>query len=179
MSLTIGNLIRSRSWSCRYTNVRQSSRSNSRFRHSGLCYYHRHFSSKAIKCTRRCTFQTTNMETGKRQCQSVAAASLPENTTSCLPYVMDNSTKLWFLIDKGVKICLIPHVIKEHRNKSSPTLQAANGIRISTFGQRSISVDLGLRRNLRWIFTLAGVKIPIIGAEFLTHFHLSVNIHIR
>ena len=42
------------------------------------------------------------------------------------------------------------------------TLQAVNGTSISTYGERSITVDLGTRRVYRWIFILAGS--PLIGA---------------
>ena len=43
------------------------------------------------------------------------------------------------------------------------TLQAANGASIATFGQRSLTLNLGLRRPFRWIFTIADVKHPIVG----------------
>ena len=44
-----------------------------------------------------------------------------------------------------------------------------------TFGTRSLTLNLGLRRAFRWIFTIANVKIPILGADFLQHFGLLVD----
>ena len=38
-----------------------------------------------------------------------------------------------------------------------------------------MSLDLGLRRNFTWPFTLAKVKQPIIGVDFLSHFNLLVD----
>ncbi|VDL64901.1 unnamed protein product [Hymenolepis diminuta] len=46
-------------------------------------------------------------------------------------------------------------------------LAAANGSPIKTYGQKSVNLDLGLRRTFRWIFTIADVSKPIIGADFL------------
>ena len=47
------------------------------------------------------------------------------------------------------------------------TLQAANSTSITTYGSRSRTLDLGLRRTFRWIFVIADVAMPILGADFL------------
>ena len=59
---------------------------------------------------------------------------------------------------------------------SSLVLQAANKTPIRTFGQRSLTLRLGLRRTFPWIFVLADVSQPIIGADFLRHFGLMVDL---
>ncbi len=46
-----------------------------------------------------------------------------------------------------------------------------------TFGEKSVTLNLGLHRNFSWIFITADVKNPIIGAHFLHHFGLTVNLH--
>ena len=56
-------------------------------------------------------------------------------------------------------------------------LQAANGTKIRTFGEKLIKLNLGLRRDFSWPFVVADVKYPIIGADFLAHFELSLNLH--
>lgn len=62
-----------------------------------------------------------------------------------------------------------------HRPPQS-ALQAVNGTQIDTFGTHSLTVTLGLRRSFLWVFTIADVKIPILGADFLRHFGLLVDV---
>ena len=50
---------------------------------------------------------------------------------------------------------------------------------ICTYGEKSLSLDFGLRRLFRWIFIIADVPIPILGADFLAHFGLRVDIRQR
>ena len=47
------------------------------------------------------------------------------------------------------------------------SLQAVNGTSIPTFGNRSLTLNLGLRRMFWWIFIIADVKKPFLGADFL------------
>lgn len=58
-------------------------------------------------------------------------------------------------------------------------LYAANGSPIKTYGQKVISVDLGLRKRFTWPFVLADVQKPIIGADFLEKFGLLVDLKDR
>ncbi len=57
------------------------------------------------------------------------------------------------------------------------TLQAANNTVINTYGKRSLTLDLCLRKSLPLIFIIADVQNPILGADFLRHFHLLVDMH--
>ncbi len=41
----------------------------------------------------------------------------------------------------------------------------------------ALSLDLGLRRTFRWVFVIADVNQPILGADFLRHFGLAVDVH--
>ena len=38
-----------------------------------------------------------------------------------------------------------------------------------------MTLDIGLRRSFRWIFIIADLPLPILGADFLAHFGLRVN----
>ena len=58
-------------------------------------------------------------------------------------------------------------------------LQAVNKSTISTFGEKSMTLDIGLRRSYRWIFIIADLPIPILGADFLAHFGLRVDVRHR
>ena len=52
---------------------------------------------------------------------------------------------------------------------------AVNDTPITTYGKHSLTLNLGLRRNFQWIFLVADVQKPIIGADFLRHFALLVD----
>jgi hypothetical protein len=52
------------------------------------------------------------------------------------------------------------------------TLFAANDTPIKTYGTKFPPLDLKLRRSFKWVFIVADVSKPIIGADFLTHYNL-------
>lgn len=115
--------------------------------------------------------------TGKRPGQSLVATSATgPPTNSRLFYITDRTSHLRLLVDTGAEVSLIP---PSHR-KSSPQpgfqLIAANGTRIATYGSKSVTLDLHLRRTFRWIFVIADIQQPILGADFLNHFHLLVDL---
>ena len=39
-----------------------------------------------------------------------------------------------------------------------------------------MTLNIGLRRDFKWIFIIAAVPVPIIGADFLRHFSLVVDV---
>lgn len=99
---------------------------------------------------------------------------------SRLFFVRDHLSTLRFLVDTGAEVSVLPsfHIGCRQRKTGSP-LQAANGSTISTYGLRSLTLDLGLRRTFRWIFTVTSVEHPIIGSDFLSFFNLSVYMRNR
>ena len=52
---------------------------------------------------------------------------------------------------------------------------AVNETPIHTYRKRSLTINLGLRRSLPWIFIIADVQKPILGADFLRHFGLLID----
>lgn len=96
---------------------------------------------------------------------------LPE---SRLFYVVDRVSGRRFLVDTGADVSVLP------ANRSHPqpcsTLRAANSTSIPVFGQQSLTLNLGLRRDFTWLFHVADVSQPILGADFLTHFRLLVDV---
>lgn len=98
-------------------------------------------------------------------------------TTSCRLFVTDGSTNIKFLIDTGADLCVFPRSsLPEPRTKSTYELSAANGTSIATYGTLAMTLNLGLRRDFTWRFVVADVGKPIIGADFLAHFGLLVDI---
>ncbi|UYV75266.1 hypothetical protein LAZ67_12003176, partial [Cordylochernes scorpioides] len=70
---------------------------------------------------------------------------------------------------------LIPPPVKNAR-PSHRQLFAANGSIIHTYGERHLELDLGLGRLFRWPFIIADVGVSIIGADFLRHYGLTVDL---
>ena len=95
---------------------------------------------------------------------------------SCLFYIMDKSTGHQFLVDTGAEVSVLPPSRRElkHRDKGC-NLLAVNGSTIPTYGKRSLILDLGLRRTFRWVFIIASIKSPILGADFPRHYSLLVD----
>ena len=89
--------------------------------------------------------------------------------------VKDKRSKLKFLVDTGSETSLIPPLPNQKSNPI-PAYVAANGTIINKYGEQSLTLDLGLRRDLPFIFVIADVTNPILGADFLEKFQLSVNI---
>ena len=59
------------------------------------------------------------------------------------------------------------------------TLQAVNHSPIPTYGHISRSLDLELRRDFTWVFTVADLPHPVLGSDFLHHFNLLVDMRKR
>lgn len=92
-------------------------------------------------------------------------------------FVTDRDTKVRFLVDTGADICVFPRsLVKGNCTRSSYTLFAANQTNIATFGSITLTLNFGLRREFSWRFIIADVGKPIIGADFLAHFELLVDL---
>lgn len=115
---------------------------------------------------------------GKHPDQPLTAASSVGSSSGrpTLFLVSDRQTHVRFLIDTGAEVSVIPATSQDRKIKTTTNaLQAANGTAITTYGEKSVTVDFGLRRTLRWVFIIANVQYPIIGSDFLTHFGLLVD----
>ncbi|GFT12205.1 transposon Ty3-I Gag-Pol polyprotein, partial [Nephila pilipes] len=92
-------------------------------------------------------------------------------------YLSDRTSRSKYLIDTGADVSVIPlTTASQHLPPASLQLFAANGTVISTYGQQLVTLDLGLRRVFKWPFIIAAVSQPIIGADFLRHYGLLVDI---
>ena len=95
-------------------------------------------------------------------------------------HVYDRKSDIKFLVDSGSIISLLPR--SHATRKTSPEilkLTAANGSCINTYGQHVLTLDLGLRRAFPWAFVVADIKSDIIGADFLAHYGLAVDLKRR
>ena len=130
-----------------------------------VCWYHQKYGQSARKCKSPCTYS------GK----SLAAMNSSGQKQGHLFHVVDNSSGLRFLVDTGAEVSVIlPSQTDRKCPQQNFTLQAVN-ISITTYGSRSLSLNLGLRRTFRWIFIIADVQHPILGADFLRNYSLLVD----
>ncbi len=110
--------------------------------------------------------------------RSLAATSVAgQPLQSSLFYVRDCSTSLRFLVDTGAEMSIVPPSRADRSSRQGTfCLQAVNGSSITTNGVRSLTLNLGLRRAFTWVFMIADVQQPILGADFLYHFGLLVDL---
>lgn len=95
-------------------------------------------------------------------------------------FIQDKTNNIRFLLDSGADISVLPKkYFREYRNKNDLILSAANGAEIFTYGYKSLTVDLGLRRSFTFPFVIATVDNAIIGADFLFKFNLLLDIRGR
>ncbi|BHF82688.1 hypothetical protein SprV_0802582700 [Sparganum proliferum] len=111
-----------------------------------------------------------------RPAVEASAAGSAANVHTRRLFLWDRIAGTTFLVDSGAEVSVVPPTPAERKNRSSFCLTAANNSSIPTFGQRSITLDLGLRRIFRWVFIIADVSVGLIGADFLTHFNLLVDL---
>ncbi|GFX31192.1 retrovirus-related Pol polyprotein from transposon 297 [Trichonephila clavipes] len=100
----------------------------------------------------------------------------PSKHTSRL-FLLDRKSGQKFLIDSGSEICVIPPSPTMNKSpQSNFSLFAANNTKIPAYGMVRKELNLGLRRPFIWTFIIADVSSPIIGADFLKHFNLLVDL---
>lgn len=107
---------------------------------------------------------------------ALAEAGTGAKNVSHRLFITDRNSRLPFLIDTGANVSVIP---KRRGMKVAPTsfqLYAANNTKIPTYGEKTMVLDLKLRRPYSWKFVIAAVSKPIIGADFLKHHNLLVDI---
>lgn len=90
----------------------------------------------------------------------------------------DKKNNLRFLVDTGANVSVLP-AWKKRTAKPDAKLYAANGTEIKTYGERTLELNLGLRRPLTWKFIVAAVTRPILGADFIQHHKLLVDLSAR
>ncbi|KMQ89105.1 pol polyprotein [Lasius niger] len=109
---------------------------------------------------------------GKRLGQPLVAASGQALRPRRL-YVTCRTTKKQFLVDTGSDVSVYPRSMTSgHIMPTNYELFAANGSIITTYGWITLQPNLGLRRSFPWRFIIANVTSPIIGADFLSYYHL-------
>lgn len=126
-------------------------------------------------------------EPGKRQGGSTVsspvdpscyAANTPRNDQLQLILVDENSSR-HFLVDTGAQVSVTPaSTLDKSSGSSDLDLQAANGSPIKTYGCCEVTLRIG-HRLFQARLIKADVKRPLLGADFLRHHNLLVDIRGR
>ena len=136
-----------------------------------VCYYHQTFGEKARLCSEPCSYYKT---IGQREVANIASNPSP------LLNVTDKHNKCNYLIDTEAAVSVLP---KSCANRTSDAaclpLVATNNTTINTYGNCRRVVDVGLKQDYAWTFIVADVKQPIVGADFLIHYSLLVDLKSR
>ncbi|CAE1310342.1 unnamed protein product [Acanthosepion pharaonis] len=158
------------------------SRSTSRSRPIfNTCWYYFKYGQQARHCTKPCNFDINAAKDNKHSSRETTIPATSRDVCcrrdakSRLFYIRDENSGYLFLVDTGAQISVIPAKPNMLNRKTDYTLQAANGSSIQTYGETSLTLNLGFRRSFPWVFTIAQVRTPILGADFLAHFNLFVN----
>ena len=112
---------------------------------------------------------------GKLQGQALMATGVSGLIPSHLFYIIDSNHNYRFLVDTGAEVSVLPPSPADRKHQDGFNLLAVNGSGIATFGKRSLTLNLGLCRTFRWVFVIANVHTPILGADFLRHYNLLVD----
>ena len=105
---------------------------------------------------------------------SCASSKYPQNRAF---FVTDRVSNKSFMVDTGSACSIWPlRLVSEKLKKSYISLHAVNLSTIDIYGQISLTLNLGLRRNFRWVFIIAELSYSILGADFLDHFNLLVDV---
>ena len=116
---------------------------------------------------------------GKLERPSRTETVRDEGATQSRLHVYDRTSGQRFLVDTGAEISILPASLRDRSAPSELQLFAANNTKINTYGERRLTLDLGLRRPITWCFRVADVPYAILGADVLSHYKLIVNLHGR
>jgi len=113
---------------------------------------------------------------GKLVCRQEDVRTLPAgpSTTSPLIYLQDSLSSRRFLIDSGASVSVFPDPGSSGK-ESGVKLLTADGSSLSCSGSRVIPLRFGSHR-FEWPFQLAPVAVPILGADFLKHYNLLLDV---
>lgn len=89
----------------------------------------------------------------------------------------DPTTNMSFLVDSGADVTVIPPTSTvDLDNITSFPLYAANSTPITTYGTKLCRFDFGLKKCFAWRVMVAKVSTPILGADFLRHYGLTLDL---
>lgn len=79
-------------------------------------------------------------------------------------------------MDTGAQVSVIPPAHHDNKQPTGQFLYTANQGVIQVFGEKALTLNLGLRRPINWIFTIADLPYPIIGADLMYKYNIAVDL---
>ena len=123
------------------------------------------------------SLQTVKPAQGSDSCVWRAKRDTEIPKLSRLLFVGDKRNKCNYLIHTGAAVSVLPRSCANRAvDDYSLPLVAANISTITIYGTDKRIVDVGLKREYSWTFIVADVKQPILGADFLIHYNLLVDL---
>ncbi|XP_064469687.1 uncharacterized protein LOC135384415 [Ornithodoros turicata] len=105
---------------------------------------------------------------GKHRGQPLMAVGGRGPNSRYLFYVVDRVPGTRFLVNTGAEVSVISAGKLYRRSRGACfTVKTANSSSIPFYGQESLALNIGLRRDFRWLFLVADVTQVILGADFL------------
>jgi hypothetical protein len=92
-----------------------------------------------------------------------------------LLHVKDALSNIYFLVDTGAEVSIVPPTGPDLNKPSSMNLIAANGSRIKSYGTRQMTLKIN-GNQYTWRFQIADVHRSILGADFLRVHGLLVDL---
>ncbi|XP_036344241.1 uncharacterized protein LOC118753464, partial [Rhagoletis pomonella] len=115
-------------------------------------------------------------KSGKLKQPPVVSANTGGNVTPRRLFIFDRSSGTRYLVDTGADISVTPPTRKTNLTPTQLLLQASNGTRIETYGEKAVVLNVGLRQPIRRVFCVASVPYPIIGADLIHKWGLVVDL---
>lgn len=113
---------------------------------------------------------------GKLDGRAVIAANATPGLPGRLGLLVDEDTGTPYLVDTGSVYSIVPHISED--SPTGPAITTANGKPIRCWGVLQKTVKAG-GISFQWNFLLADIAFHIIGADFLSHFALTVDLRSR
>jgi len=145
----------------------------------GFCYYHYRFGAGAHKCLPGCQWPKKRVM-GPPLPAKVATQNPRRGNVNALDnsasgfFITDSLSGRKFLVDTGAFRSLFP-ATAENKTRSWTRPSNANGSPIPMYGIQTIAIQAA-GRSFTWDFIIADVKTPLLGADFLGHHGLLVDV---
>jgi len=121
-------------------------------------------------------YASTVASVDSASCETERSSFVRDTLQPARLFVRDRRTGWSFLIDTGAEWSIVPPSKKERTWRSDYQLFLADNSPMTTYGHKVMSINIGFGRNMKWLFAVADVTEPILGAEFLRNFDLVIDV---
>ena len=162
----------------------------------GLCYYHRKYPSSARHCLPGCSRYDEHLQQASLPAMPSSQASFHYQITTAAAgtshqydsyiHLQDIHNNIKFIVDTAspksiLPVSLFPSFATQHISSSCPSLFAANGIALQQAGSLELTLHFSEfpNRHFTHTFILAQIECPILGLDFLSRYHFTINASLK